>query len=157
MSVSRDTASRLNIIRERDCDYAVYILIEKAEAGISPSRPSLLQATPAQGFIQSCQIHSQTLHSCRKPIWQLCAVLSQPVKFFLCMGIPYSSSTFQLRSDTCFIRHLPHAWMFGFNVSPDKIQGIVCTAGDPVYTDAPGLATGDINRRYLAQVTVSRT
>ena len=43
VAVSRDTGIWFNIIRERYCNKAMYNLVEKTEAGDSPS---LLQATP---------------------------------------------------------------------------------------------------------------
>ena len=35
--------------------------------------------------------------------------------------------------------------MFSFDVSPFKIQGFGCIAGDPVCVGAPGQAIGDVN------------
>ena len=61
------------------------------------------------------------------------------------MGVPYGSSIFQLRPDKCAICQLPHAWVFSFDISPDKVKGFCCTARDPIYMGVPGQATGDIN------------
>ena len=47
VAVSRDSGIWFDIIRERFCDKAMYNLVEKTEAGISPS---LLQAMPTLSF-----------------------------------------------------------------------------------------------------------
>ena len=58
------------------------------------------------------------------------------------MGIPNGSSIFQLRSDKCTIYHLPQAWMFNFDISPELRVFVALPVTLSIWEHQ---ATGDIN------------
>ena len=81
-------------------------------------------------YIKRRKISGQTSRTEPSPEF----LIDQKIFFFdlvslaFCIGIPYGSNIFQLRPEKCAIRHFPCAWMFSFDISPDKVKGFCSIA-----------------------------
>ena len=77
--------------------------------------------------------------------------------FLLSARIPYGVCIFQLGTYHSVVGSLSHSGEFCLYVSVDKAQGTVGISGNSVYVGIPRQASRDINPKYLALVTASRT